>query len=187
MELVNDNINILYTFDTDDFIKHNITPIVLKIRNRLALERDTDGNIHSNYRGLCFKSVKLLKEEVHNLNNKYGTDLKVKEIHGEQKHSHKIDRSNWYLQHSWAVVYGLAINDVIYVDITSQQFQGIYDDIPDYYISLEPPVWYLPDSENRSILLYDNHKWFTVHIYDELVFYIWGGICNLYRKLMMKK
>lgn len=37
-----------------------------------------------------------------------------------------------------------------YVDCTSQQFQDLYKDIPDYYISRKSPKWYYPDSRNPS-------------------------------------
>lgn len=187
MKSMNDNSNILYTFDTNDFIKHHITDIVLEIRNELMSKyKIHDGSNDNDALYIksidVLKSINMLKEKIQQLNDKYGTSLIVKEVYGEQKHSARIPRDSWYYQHIWALIYGLSLNDVIYVDMFSQKFQDIYDDIPDYYISTTPPPWYLDQGNDPYFNVYIKNKWIANYIVDNIDYHIWGGICNLYRK-----
>jgi len=73
-------------------------------------------------------------------------DITIDFIHGEQKHSKKIKEEDWYIEHTWLAIHWK--HTTIYCDPTSGQFQNLYPDIPDYYISTRKPKWFYPDSEN---------------------------------------
>lgn len=67
--------------------------------------------------------------------------------HGEIIHTPRIKSEYWCMQHTWNVINISGVGKV-YVDTTGPQFRDIFQDIPEIYVSTEPPKWYLPDSKN---------------------------------------
>lgn len=74
------------------------------------------------------------------------SDVVIDFIHGEQRHSPKIDEECWGIEHTWISV--RYKNITVYCDPTSSQFKWLWKDIPDYYVSTTKPRWFYPDSEN---------------------------------------
>lgn len=128
-----------------------LDPMVYDIRKRLSKRypvRDSEGRWYK-YQGLCDMSVEILESELRIWNSAYGTNFRLQVIHGEQKHSPRTLSKNWGLQHTWCQVSNGKAK--VYVDPTSSQFQDLYKDIPDYYISNEKPKWFYPDRDNISM------------------------------------
>lgn len=150
---------------SDIMINDIITPRVKEIRESLAKDYDINDGCFKDYNGLCntasdefcnnmadyFKKHKDLADEML---------CSVGIIHGEQKHSSEIKSSYWPIQHTWCYVKFARM--IAYVDITSQQFKNIYNDIPDYYISLDKPRWFYPDKENPAFRGFT--RWINKHI-----------------------
>lgn len=128
----------------------SIIPIVISIRERLSDEYNVNNIWGDNldYRGLCDITYVMLTDRISLFNKLHGVDWKVIHFHGEQKHTPRINSKNWAFQHTWAAVTDGV--DIIYVDITSQQFKWLYPDIPDYYISFKAPKWYYSDKKNPA-------------------------------------
>jgi hypothetical protein len=164
-----------------------IKSIVLNIREILDDEYDTmAGGDFEGYRGLCDKSYIMFKKEIKKINVKYKMNLEVIHFHGEQKHTPKINPMNWCYQHTWAGIRNDS-GDIIYVDPTCQQFKWLYNDIPDYYISVTPPPWYISDRDNIFFKVYRKNEWIAINVIGKIDYYIWGGICKLYRKVLKIK
>jgi hypothetical protein len=176
--------NITTIINTSNIIQEHLEPIVLKVRKEMSEIYDITKSEYAEYAGLCNVGCAMFKFEIQELAKKYDLDIKTMIIHGEQRHNHRIKPDDWYIQHTWISVYGLCLNENIYVDLTSQQFKYLYDDIPDYYISTTPPPWYMPDKENGFFKIYDFNKWIAIHIIENIDYHIWGGICKLYNKLL---
>mgnify|MGYP000007284718 FL=1 len=126
-----------------------IFELVLQIRSELFNKYDLYdiGGKYSSFRGLCDIATKVFVERIQRIAAIYDINIDTYIVHGEQKHSLEIYPPYWVCQHTWCELYdGL---NTLYVDITSQQFQWLYQDIPDFYISNRPPRWYLPDRDNR--------------------------------------
>lgn len=124
-----------------------IEPIVLEVRKELAKEYDINDNLYYKYTGLCDIASKMIKDKLCREKAKFSyNSLEVILLHGEQKHSIKLNSRYWYLQHTWCMVKFSGYK--IYVDATSSQFQNIYNDIPDYYISPNKPKWFYWDGDN---------------------------------------
>lgn len=108
------------------------------------LRKEYDMSYYVNYSGLCNDACKLLSESI----KKEFPDSKVILIHGEQKHSPLISSKHWAIEHTW--IQAEIAGETWYLDPTSKQFQDIYPDIPDMYISTEKPKWYYSDDDNPS-------------------------------------
>lgn len=132
-------------------IREHILPIVKEIRSELAKTYKVDDGDYNNYNGLCFeataKFIEKMKTKVES--NEIPLEITVRQIHGEQAHHPRIPSQYWPIQHTWAAV-DIKGGSTIYVDITSQQFKFMYDNIPDFYISVSKPEWYYPDNENPA-------------------------------------
>lgn len=127
--------------------KKVIEKLILQVRSELSILYDVDeGQEYEYFAGLCEISCERFEELISDLNDRLGTNLKVKRHHGEQRHTPLIESKYWPIEHTWASV--TCGNVVLYIDITSSQFKYIYDDIPDYYISTSKPKWYYPDYDN---------------------------------------
>lgn len=179
--------------NTHETLKEIVTDI------RRLLEKDYDiEDQYQDYSGLCDEAYTRFKAAIESFNIQYGTNWEVLHFHGEQKHSAQISPSNWIYQHTWM---GVKIDEkVVYVDPTSQQFRWLHKDIPDYYISSEPPPWYYWDRKNPAFnsiwkRLNELIKWkrivkdfdgeyhrVTEHLVEFIQYSIWGGLCELYRK-----
>lgn len=131
---------------TEETVASIIYPIVVKIRKDLMLKYDVFQGEYRNYTGLCDTSVKMLSEELQKYATENNISIECHGIHGEQKHSPRLNSCLWSVQHTWAIVKMMGVT--MYVDPTSSQFKRIYHFIPDFYISCRKPRWYYPDSKN---------------------------------------
>lgn len=174
--------------------------MVVLIRKNLAKEFDVV-NEFPNYSGLCDTSITMLMilcKEYSKVNN---INLECRGIHGEQSHHVRLDSKCWGYQHTWAVVRCHGID--MYVDPTSGQFQCIYDDIPDFYVSTKKPKWYYPDKKNPQFnnrftrklnelitfhrkVTFSNGK--TINVTDGIIeilqYEVWGKISDMIRKFI---
>ena len=143
---------------TDEMFIYNgtvlrmIKPIVMKVRDIIAETHDVSiTGDYPNYSGLCYYASTMVVERIDELNmDRKHPDFVAVTVHGEQKHSPRAYSKYWPKQHEWVEVYVKVLDTYIYIDPTSGQFKHIYDDIPDFYISLNPPKWYYPDRENPA-------------------------------------
>jgi len=158
--------------------------IVSDIRSYLAKTYNIIKGEHEEYKGLCDIAYSLFEKEI----NKFNDNLNFEVIcfHGEQKHTPKIDPNNWYYEHTWIGLKEKNSNKILFIDPTSQQFKWLYDDIPDFYISDNPPKWYLNDKDNFFFKVYNKNKWIAKNIVNKFDYYIWGSICRIYRYFMIK-
>lgn len=179
----------------DRLIKNDLKDIVESVRHEIILEVLKEDNKSFNFNGLCdVVSDKLIEKIKYYMDNKFGIQVKVYKLHGEQKHTPKIPSSKWTLQHTWVAM--MIGNNVIYIDATCQQFQDMYNDIPDYYISDKPPKWFYPDSKNwvygikftrlinRKIKI--KHSLMHEGIIEFIQYSVWGTISDLIRKILYK-
>jgi hypothetical protein len=168
----------------------------MEIRDEIAKEKDVNDSESGYYKyaGCCDQSVAMLEEKL-----SIWRGFHLRYLHGEQRHRIQTDPKYWPRQHTWARI---EFNGrTIYVDPTSSQFQHIYDDIPDVYISDEPPKWYYPDNENpvykqksftrwlnQRIVIKHRAKGWKKPVSDGLIqfiqFEIWGNIVKLIRKII---
>ena len=165
--------------------------IILDVRKELSLNYDITSKDFLNYTGLCDRSIVSVfakfNERVAPLLNKHDIPYKLIPIHGEQKHSFKISSQYWPYQHTWGKI--VISGKAYYVDPTSQQFKWIYgDDIPDYYVSTNPPKWYYPDINNPvfnrpwSVLQHitvpfrDSDGYSKIPLIDFMQYYVWSTI-----------
>lgn len=119
---------------------------------------------YPNYRGLCDIATKNFISELHKRKN----PPEAWAIHGEQKHTFEIYPPNWAIQHTWCMLDdGM---NILYVDLTSQQFQWLYKDIPAYYVSNKAPRWYFPDQDNPYFRYYNKKPYLSkaYAFYDRL-------------------
>lgn len=156
-------------------------PMVYDIRKRLAkaFPVNSPNTDWYKYTGLCNMSISILEKELQIYNDAYGTNFQLQVIHGEQAHHPRIESRYWKYQHTWCKV----SNDTatLYVDPTSSQFQILYDDIPDYYISPEKPKWYLPDRFNWRF-----NKSNGV-IFEFFQFHIWAKVSDIIHKMVRRR
>lgn len=119
--------------------------LVKLIREDLASYYNVESLEYENYRGLCdIACNKFMNVAMHD-NDVY---VRVRLIHGEQKHKPNLISRCWAYEHTWMQV---MVNGVyVYADPTSGQFKNLYSDIPDYYISTKKPKWYYPDKRNPA-------------------------------------
>lgn len=169
---------------------------------RKKLEKHTVGSNPDNpgYAGLCYQATSMFLEEMKESCEKRGIPLKFKSIHGEQRHNPNLHSTKWHFQHQWCWVDLLGKR--YYVDCTCGQFKDLYDDIPDYYISIKKPKWFLDDRKNiafngftkwlnqkiiirRRVVLTDMGKT-EVHdgIIEFIQYEIWGPISDFIRKIL---
>lgn len=185
----------------ETLINKDIIPIVKSVRDNLGYIYDTDNpnSYHTNFTGLCDVACCDVKEILlDRLKFKYDiTTAKISIIHGEQRHTPLIKSLYWWFEHTWLE---LSIGDKkVYIDPTSSQFKDLYNDIPDYYVSLTPPKWYLPDSKNpifsNKILCRINNKFHVRVMHDcdsgytlvgiiEYIYYeLWAELSDVIHKL----
>lgn len=150
-----------------------ITQAVLNVRESLAHAMHT-----TDYTGLCNMACDMLRTELRDLCKKaeIETPLDYTIIHGELKHTPAVKSTDWYLQHTWGVVEFNGYE--VYVDPTSSQFQDIFPDIPDYYISTQKPKWYYPDKRNWAFK-FKNIIWYRIATF--LQYEVWGRISDSIR------
>jgi hypothetical protein len=120
-----------------------------------------------------------------------GYNIKCDYVHGELKHTPKINSIYWSCEHTWVVMH--AEKYTFYIDCTSSQFQWMFKNIPDYYISTRKPKWYLPDSENIAFSKLKICKWLMNHKIKSMpvpIFFtykIWAPISDLLHEIFYKK
>ena len=190
-----DSIGLPYKTDKQGIIHNIIAKMIIDVRKELSKEFNIYRYPYLNYAGLCDESIIRLKKKFDEYYKTRGEIVTFKSIHGEQKHSNRLNSCLWGIQHTWAKI---TVNDVVlYVDPTCGQFSQMYYYIPDYYISIRKPKWFYPDSKNP---VYSNRvcKWINdkikvktsitdyrgkVHIFREGIieycqYNIWGKICD---------
>lgn len=163
-------------------MRFSVIPIIDNIRKLLAERYDVTDKYspNFNYRGLCNEACDMFTEKINIFNKRNKTDFKVIIFHGEQRHIANIDPDSWMEEHTWAGITNG--HETIYIDITSQQFQWLYKDIPDYYVSTKPPKWFLPDNKNLYIYWYGRSKIIS-NIIGIIQYIIWASICRTIRKI----
>jgi hypothetical protein len=132
---------------------------------------------HFNYSSLCDGATLFILDRIKKrYSNVKGLNIKGKICHGELKHYPKIPSLYWNFQHTWL---RLDINsESIYIDITCKQFQYICNEIPDYYISIFPPPWFIEDNDNIFIKIYKFNPKIAI-IYAQTVIRIWAHISDI--------
>ncbi|MCM1439513.1 MAG: hypothetical protein NC131_09995 [Roseburia sp.] len=147
--------NTKYGNITDDHIRFFIEQVIERqvrdVRKRLALKYDVKKGDFKNYTNLCDEAVNLFIEGMENYKKVEARNVNlfsVEKIHGEQRPHPRLRMCDWATEHTWAVVYYRG--ESIYVDPTSGQFSDFYFRMPEYYISTEPPKWFLPDEDNDA-------------------------------------
>lgn len=176
---------------------------VKMVRRELAGHTEGPDALNPNYAGLCYQATDMFIKRMQKSCEIRGTSLKYRSIHGEQKHNPRIHSSKWPYQHQWCWVE--IFGRRYYVDCTCGQFKTIYDDIPDYYISVKKPKWFLDDRKNiafNGITKWLNQKivikrrvvltdWGETDVHDGIVefiqYEIWGTISNFIRKIFKIK
>ena len=164
-----------------------ITLLVIHTREELSKQYDITTGEYKGYAGLCDVAYGIFKNKIEDLNAQSELKLETIFFHGEQRHTAKTDPKNWCYQHTWMGVRKYGSKDIIYVDPTAQQFKRLYNDIPDYYVSPTPPPWYMSDRKNFFFFVYGINEWVAVKIIDKFDYYIWGGMCRIYRKIFKIK
>ena len=143
-----------------NIVEDIIKPSVMKARANAAMNFNvTDPDSwFMKYKGLCDYTIDMLYCELKAYCDKHNIIMTFTKIHGEQRHSPKTPRKEWTKEHTWALVEfsGPSYSEPnhtwsYYIDPTSSQFQDLYDDIPDYYISTDKPKWYYPDRDNMAL------------------------------------
>lgn len=175
------------------FIKNDLSKIVESVRHEIKEYNEADKDFDFN--GFCDEaSDSLIFKIKRYMDDTFGIQINAYRIHGEQKHTPKIPSIKWSLQHTWVAI--VLSNNVIYVDATCQQFQDLYDDIPNYYISGKPPKWFYPDSKNwvygvkftrwinKKIKI--KHSLMHEGIIEFIQYSVWGTISDLIRKVLYK-
>jgi len=158
--------------ETIDFA---LEKVVTEVRSELAKQYDVTGGIYVNYQGLCDKAHELFVEK---MIVRYPMVI-VNSHHGEQRHGPRLEAKYWQNQHTWSSVETLS-RTIIYVDITSQQFQRFYGDIPDYYISVTEPEWFYPDDRNPYFRWKKRSKFIGKIIYV-CQYYFWWNLSDFIR------
>lgn len=158
------------------------------------------GREDDNFAGLCIEATKLFMNKIKSSCEHSEIPIKVKEIHGEQKHCPRLQSKYWCFQHDWCCVEIAGVR--YYIDCTCGQFKRLYDDIPDYYISTKKPKWFLPDRENMAFngVTKEINKRIIIHrkitdsegkkrvvsdgLIEFLQYEIWGRISDFIRKIL---
>lgn len=199
----------LYKYMQLKYIVEKIHITVESIRENLREKYYVydEKSLYKNYAGLCNIASELFCKSMTEYFDNHKKLLKISysvgSIHGEQKHSPKILSKYWGIQHTWCYV--KLDNNIIYVDITSEQFKSLYPDIPDYYISTMKPKWFYPDRNNpafrgifgfinKHVLI--NHKILDLHenprkvrdgIIEFFQYTVWGHISDKIGKKIFNK
>lgn len=195
-----DSIGLKFKNSTEEHVSSILYNIVVEIRNELAKQYNVYRGECENYTGLCDMSVDLLILKLRKYAEEHDMSIDCHGIHGEQKHSPRLNSCLWPVQHTWAVVKMMGVT--MYVDPTSSQFKRMYYYIPDFYISTRKPKWYYPDSKNIAFMpvfrfinkhikvpvtKFDYTGTYKLHTYKEGIiewfqYEIWGKICDSRRK-----
>lgn len=164
-----------------------IEKLVLQVREDLSKEYDVVNpeSEYYQYRGLSDEALRRLFNYIDF--SKYKKHLVGHYVHGEQKHSPAIKSENWDHEHTWGEIYIPVIDSSVYVDQTSSQFQWLYTDIPDYYISMNPPKWYYPDKKNPrwNLRILSSPK--ADKLYVKFIYGTWGRLSDFIYKMKNKK
>lgn len=186
-----------------------ISNAVVIVRNKLAKEYNIESGPYYKYSGTCHEACKMIEEKINALNERhhFGYRIEYKYMHGEQKHIPTLKSDFWPMEHTWLCITFTSHSESSswYVDPTSSQFQTIYDDIPDFYISKIKPRWYYPDRSNplyrfKILLWMDKHIVFHVNhtfpdgrknkiktgIIEWIQYDIWGSISDIIYKIKKK-
>ena len=141
----------------------------------------------------------LLAQELKSyMENKHGVYATIKTVHGELRHTPKINSIYWTTLHKWIYMeYG---NCHIYIDPTSKQFRSLYPDIPDYYVSTNPPKWYYGNYQNigygnlgsklnrkyriKTVMREQTTKLGLVEFFQ---YKVWGSISDIIHKMFYKR
>lgn len=179
----------------------DIKAIVLEVRKDLAKRYDVEkGSKYERYAGLCFEaSTMLCKALERYATEKHMVFVDTEIVHGEQRHNPRIKSMFWPIQHTWARV--VLNRQCLYIDATAGQFQYLYKDMPDYYISGKPPKWFYPDKKNPAwhwLTRRINKRFLIKHklpgssegstVSDGIIefcqYEIWGKISDCFRKVI---
>lgn len=178
---------------------------ILEVRANLAKEYNvTSVSENRNYTGLCDISITMLARQLKvrlapllKPNQRYEFHV----IHGEQNHSIHLRSGAWIYEHTWGSVTVYTNDEEItfYVDPTMSQFDFLYhDEIPEYYVDIKSPKWYLPDKYNLNFVypfsllnripipIYVNHQWHKIGFFEFMDYIVIGKCSDIIGKLIKK-
>lgn len=182
---------------------NEIFPFLIQaVRDELRKHYDVDNffSDHFKFNGLCYSASQFMESaletwiEFYNEECNQNETIEVNIIHGEQRHTTNLESKYWTIEHTWVSV--KVFGTLYYLDPTSSQFEKMYDDIPPYYIGLEPPKWFIADKDNWRykkpwklldkirIKHKDQYGVHNIHFTDYLVFVLWGRISDGIRKII---
>lgn len=184
------------TMDTQDLTKL-VEQLVSEVRVDLVriYALDVDDKV-PDFTGFCYDSITRLDEKVEQYAVENHVEIECIMIHGEQSHSPICPSKLWHIEHTWSKV--VSGKNEVYADPTCSQFKFLYPDIPDYYVSTAPPLWFLDDRKNIAfngitkrinnsieipLTIYDNHVPRVVHdgIIEYCQYNIWGRVSDFIR------
>ena len=132
------------------------------------------------------------------IEKKHGIISSTYIIHGELRHTPRIKSEYWVTQHKWLVMeyYGY----YIYIDPISSQFNKLFNDIPDFYVSIEQPKWYysyiqniaytkLGIKLNRSVRVHCNKDGihYRVGLVEWFQYFLWGRISDILHNIFYRE
>ena len=152
---------------TYSFLIWQLEKIVKSIQKELLEENGR--HYEEDYTGLCDAVWDKLEKKIDEWNHSYiaknihnGQFIPF-HLHGELKHTAKINPDNWVYQHTWYAVVWKQNNSneycippkyekLIFIDPTIKQFQWLFTDLPDYYVYPTPPKWFYWDRYNPAFV-----------------------------------
>lgn len=150
--------------------------------------------------GYCDEACAILKKTLDAHFSKEYPDMEIfiDTIHGEQRHVPRIKSEYWPYEHTWLFI-KVNGHTTIWIDPTSEQFRFFQKDIPNYYISLKFPKWYIPDRKhpvfgyriggfiNKKIKVVVKGYHRKIGIIDYLYYELWGRISDMIHNIFYKK
>lgn len=175
-----------------------IETVVKEIRDTLRPQTVGDDPFYPNYAGLCYQATHMFLNRLEEICTENRIALEYRSIHGELKHNPRTESKHWHCQHQWCEV--KLLGQRLYVDCTSSQFQDLYSDIPEYYISDKKPKWFYDDRRNPAYSKFgkrlvirrriERADWGDTTVEDTLFEFIqydiWGPISDFMRKILRR-
>jgi len=190
-----DNDYLNHKTNKEKIINDLILPAVIRVRNKLLAENPDNLKLT----GLCDRASKLFEYEFYQQLDEHWQyqcfKIKIKIVHGEQKHTPVLKSNKWFYEHTWVELSMLGYH--FHIDPTSSQFQHFYKDIPNFYISTKKPKWYYPDKKNPCYsnkitqFINDNikipYECRRIRCIEYFQYVIWGTISDKIHSLVYNK
>lgn len=139
------------------------------------------------YAGMCNVACQYMKEYIATTYwANVDEPIKVQFVHGELIKSPMVKSEDWHYEHTWLK---LSLRDKwLYVDPTAKQWKVVFPNIPDVYISVVPPRWFIPDAISslrlppvkalNNIRMFDKTINMDVGAYDWFVDNVYGKVSD---------